>query len=184
MLASTAQHLLLRLSDRITESQKGWCGQGPLGPSGPIPAQAGPYTAGHPGPHPGSFWRSSKRLHSLRGGCVNIPAPVHCKSVCWGSEETSVCVHCLLSWLWAPLERAWPHPFGTLPSAIHRCEWDPLGLLLLQAEQAQISQPVLVFQPLYHLSGPTLDSFQYVCIFLVLGGPEMDPALWMWPRQH
>lgn len=30
MLASTAQHLLLRLSDRITESQKGWGGQGPL----------------------------------------------------------------------------------------------------------------------------------------------------------
>ena len=43
---------------------------------------------------------------------------------------------------------------------------------LLQTKQAQFPQPFLigeVLQPSDHLSGPCLDSFQELCIFLLLG---------------
>lgn len=40
----------------------------------------------------------------------------------------------------------------------------------------------LVHAP-YKLGEPTLDSLQYVHIFLVLGSPKLDPALQMWPHK-
>uniref|UniRef100_A0A8C4P7D6 Vacuolar protein sorting-associated protein 13B-like n=1 Tax=Dromaius novaehollandiae TaxID=8790 RepID=A0A8C4P7D6_DRONO len=57
---------------------------------------------------------------------------------------------------------------------------------LLQAEQSQLSQPLLIGemrQSLNHLCGPLLDSFQYVCVSLALGNPALDPAFPDGPHQ-
>ena len=51
---------------------------------------------------------------------------------------------------------------------------------LLQAEESQLSQPLLVgqmLQALHCLRGPCLDFFQYIHLSLVLGSPELDTAL-------
>ncbi|KAK4832223.1 hypothetical protein QYF61_021070 [Mycteria americana] len=51
---------------------------------------------------------------------------------------------------------------------------------LLQAEQAQLSQPVLtgeVLQSSDRLRGPPLDSLQQVHVLLMLGGPELNTVL-------
>ncbi|KAK4810863.1 hypothetical protein QYF61_008835 [Mycteria americana] len=51
---------------------------------------------------------------------------------------------------------------------------------LLQAEQPQLSQPVLVgevLQPSDHLHGPPLDSLQQLHVLLVLRAPELDAVL-------
>lgn len=50
----------------------------------------------------------------------------------------------------------------------------------------RLSQPLLVsqiLQVLSHLHGPLLDSLQYVHILHVLGSPEQDTAVQMWPCQ-
>jgi len=51
---------------------------------------------------------------------------------------------------------------------------------LLQAEQLQLSQPLLtgeVFQPSDHFCGPPLDLLQQVHVFPVLKAPELDAGL-------
>ncbi|KAK4811312.1 LOW QUALITY PROTEIN: hypothetical protein QYF61_024448 [Mycteria americana] len=51
---------------------------------------------------------------------------------------------------------------------------------LLQAEQLQLSQPVLVgevFQPSDHFRGPPLDPLQQLHVFRVLRAPELDAVL-------
>lgn len=52
--------------------------------------------------------------------------------------------------------------------------------LLLQAEQSQLSWPLLlgdVLQSLYQFDGSTFDSSQYIHACLVLGGTELDTVL-------
>ena len=95
------------------------------------------------------------------------------------SEGTScVCLYWLWSCHWAPLERGWLHLFCTLPSGIH-VHWK------VQAEQSQLSQPSLIGEMLQslHLRGPLLDSVHSAHVFLVLGTPELDAVLQMWPYQ-
>ena len=51
---------------------------------------------------------------------------------------------------------------------------------LLQAEQAQLPQPVFVgevLQPSDHLCVPPLDPLQQLPVFLVLGAPDLDAVL-------
>ncbi|XP_068808482.1 uncharacterized protein [Struthio camelus] len=51
---------------------------------------------------------------------------------------------------------------------------------LLQAKQAQLSQPFLIgemLQPPNHLSSPSLDSLQELHVSLLLGNPEVDTVL-------
>jgi len=58
--------------------------------------------------------------------------------------------------------------------------------LLLQDEQTQLCQLLLtaeLLQSFHYLDGPSLDSLQYVHVSLLLGGPELDPAIQMWPHQ-
>ena len=53
-------------------------------------------------------------------------------------------------------------------------------LSLLQAEEPQISQPVLtgeVLQTSDHLCGPPLDLLQQLCVLLVLEALELDAVL-------
>ena len=55
-------------------------------------------------------------------------------------------------------------------------------LSLLQAEQAQLPQPVFtveVLQPCGHLCGPSLDPVQQLHIFLVLGASDLNAVLQM-----
>jgi len=55
-----------------------------------------------------------------------------------------------------------------------------LELSLLQAEQPQLSQPVLtgeVLQPSDHFCGPPLDTLQQVHVLLMLGAPELNAVL-------
>ena len=40
-----------------------------------------------------------------------------------------------------------------------------------------------MLQPSNHLSGPPLDSFQELCVFLVLGAPGLDAVLQMGPHK-
>ncbi|XP_048803588.1 uncharacterized protein LOC125694433 [Lagopus muta] len=57
---------------------------------------------------------------------------------------------------------------------------------LLQAEQAQLPQPVLigeVLQPPDHLSRPPLDPFQNLYVFLVLRAPQLDTVLQVGPHK-
>ena len=57
----------------------------------------------------------------------------------------------------------------------------------LQDELFQLSQPFFIGEMLKsvnHLPGPLLDSPQYVYASLVLGTPELDPALQMLPHQY
>lgn len=56
-------------------------------------------------------------------------------------------------------------------------------LSILQAEQSQLSQPLLtgeVLQVFDQLLGPLLDSFQYIQVSLVLRCPELEAALHIW----
>lgn len=73
------------------------------------------------------------------------------------------------------------------PPACVCIHWgDPPKPSLLQADRSHPSQPFLtrkMFQFLYHLSVPQLDSLQYVCVFLVLRSPELDRVLQVWPHQ-
>jgi len=57
---------------------------------------------------------------------------------------------------------------------------------LLQAQQAQLPQPLLIAEMLQsppHPRSPALDSLQYLVVFLELGSPELDTALQMGPPQ-
>ena len=57
---------------------------------------------------------------------------------------------------------------------------------LLQAKQAQFSQSFLigeVLQPSGHLSGLPLDTFQELCIFVLLGAPGLDAVLQRGPQK-
>ena len=57
---------------------------------------------------------------------------------------------------------------------------------LLQAEQAQLPQPVFageVLQPSEHLCGPPLDPLQQLPVLLVLGPPDLDTVLQMGPNE-
>lgn len=61
--------------------------------------------------HPDNCWRSPRRrLHNLRTAFASVLSLAQHWSAAWCLEETScvsVCAHCLLSWYWAPTERAW-----------------------------------------------------------------------------
>ena len=57
---------------------------------------------------------------------------------------------------------------------------------LLQAEQAQLPQPVFVeevLQPSDHLRAPSLDPLQQLLVFIALGAPDMDVVLQMGPHE-
>jgi len=41
-----------------------------------------------------------------------------------------------------------------------------------------------MLQALYHLCGPSLESFQEIPVFLVLGSSELDTVLQMFPHQR
>ncbi|KAK4810922.1 hypothetical protein QYF61_013330 [Mycteria americana] len=69
------------------------------------------------------------------------------------------------------------HRFLTILKCCHKVSLEPS---LLQAEQPQLSQPVLigeVFQPSDHFCGPPLDLLQQACVFLILETPELDAVL-------
>lgn len=54
---------------------------------------------------------------SLRGTCASAMAPTQHRSASCseGASCVSVCAHCLFSWCWAPLKRAWLHLPCTSP---------------------------------------------------------------------
>lgn len=65
---------------------------------------------------------------------------------------------------------SWHLPYGSVP----------MNIWLFQVEQSQLSQPILIeemvqFFHYFGISSP--DSLQYAHISLILGGPELDPAL-------
>lgn len=73
------------------------------------------HRAGCPVPHtvPHVLWKVSREI------CTALPLAHKC---CWCSQGTfcvPACAHCLLSWYWAPLRRAWLHLLATLPSNIY-----------------------------------------------------------------
>lgn len=92
-------------------------------------------------------------LEALPGGdptASGQPMPVlnhlH-RSGAWCSEGAScasLCACCLWSWHRAPLNRVWLCLPCALPLGIYGHWWDPPKTLLLRAEQAKQSTPVLL----------------------------------------
>ena len=81
----------------------------------------------------------------------------------------------------------WLPPLHSVPSGICIHWRDAPEPALRQARQPQLSQPLLteeMLQSTNHLCGPVLDLLQYVYIPLVLGSPELNLALLMWPHQQ
>ncbi|KAK4814330.1 hypothetical protein QYF61_014844 [Mycteria americana] len=73
-----------------------------------------------------------------------------------------------------------PVPVPHHPHLLEGCNKVSPEPSLLQAEQPQLSQPVLVgevLQPSHHFRGPPLDSLQQLHVLLVLRAPELDAAL-------
>ncbi|GAB0186614.1 mitochondrial enolase superfamily member 1 [Grus japonensis] len=67
------------------------------------------------------------------------------------------------------------------------CNEISLESSLLQAEQSQLSQPVLigqVLQPSDHLHGPPLDLLQQFHVLCMLGTPELDTVLQVGSHQN
>jgi len=67
------------------------------------------------------------------------------------------------------------------------CYQNTSELSVLQAEQPQLSQPVLLgemFRPLDHFCGPALDALQQVYVSPVLRTPHLDAVLQVSPHQH
>lgn len=102
----------------IAEPQNGWVWKGPLGLSGPGPAQVRS-RAGCPGPCTGILWRSSKEEtpESLRAASSTCPA----QQCCLIFRQSLVCPRCFLSWHQAPLKRSWPHLLRTMPAGRACC---------------------------------------------------------------
>jgi len=73
----------------------------------------------------------------------------------------SIYVRCPLPCHWIALGRMWLHLLYTSSHVFIHIDKIPSESFLLQAEQSKLSQPLLLhrmFQPLNHLSGPTVDS--------------------------
>jgi len=163
---------------RTIEPHHGWGWQGPLGPSAPAPAPAGTPRAGCPGPHPGGSGRSPRRRsHSLWAACASAPS-LHSTAVFPLFRGILLCFN-LCPWYLVLAVGAtekslalvsWHLPYGSVP----------MNIWLFQVEQSQLSQPILIeemvqFFHYFGISSP--DSLQYAHISLILGGPELDPAL-------
>ena len=121
-----------------------------------------------------SEYLQGRRLHTLLGQPVPVASHPHSFSLCplplvlsLGTTEKSLAP----SSLHPPFRYSYTLTRSPEPS-------------LLQAEQPQLFQPFLtgeMLQSLHHLSGPSLDSLQYVHISLVLGSPALDTVLQVWP---
>lgn len=111
----------------ITQSHNGWDWIGPLSLSGSTPAQAGT--------DKGTHIHVQVAAEDLQGGHstvslgnlhqCSITAQWRSASRC--SDRTShipVCAHCLLTWHWEPMKRAWLHLLCMLPSGMYRHWWD------------------------------------------------------------
>lgn len=123
----------------------------------PNSVPAGTPQAGCPGPHPGRFWTSPWRSPHIS----LVPVTQQSSAVWWAG--------------WAPGLQAVPRasmPGSVLlhlPAGIYWHGWDPPKLLLLQAEQPQLSQSLLTverFHSLQLIGGPLLDSFQFIQVSL------------------
>lgn len=91
--------------------------------------------------------------------------------------RSSICARCVSSNCWIPQRRVWL-VFFTPPISnpvfihFHKTLPEPA---LPQEKWSELSQPLFllhVLQSLSHLSGPLLDSLQYVHVLLFLGSPE------------
>jgi len=111
----------------ITEN---WGGQSPLGPSGPIPVQAGTPEQGAQGHVQVGFEDLPRRTpHSLGSTFGSALSPIEWKIVSWCSVGTScipLCACCLLSHSWAPLKKkGCLGALCSLPSGVYTKTWDP-----------------------------------------------------------
>ena len=90
------------LPHHFIESQTGQGGKGLLGPSGPIPTQAGTPRARCPGLCPVGFWRSPGRNpQPLCAACAcSLPPAQHRSVFSWSGRRSCVlvCSHCPLFW--------------------------------------------------------------------------------------
>lgn len=99
-----------------------------------------------------------------------------------GISSDSVCAHCLLSYHWVIQRKVRLHMLYTLPSDFYTHWSDPAETSLSQTKLSQLSQHFLtwkMFQPLKLCSG-----LAPVVTYLLLGNPELDTALQMWPHPY
>lgn len=158
----------------------GWCSPAFLH------SKAGSARAGHGGPCPVGFCISARIRDSIAS---LVPySPVFNSSLQWNNflrlSGISVFqfVPMTLSFHWEPLRRVW---LGFVYSSylqvfVHIDNKVSTGTCLLQAEQSQLSQPLLtsqMLQSLHKLCSLLLDSFPYVHGLLILGTLGLDAEL-------
>ena len=140
------------------------------------------------------FWKSDLSFYQTRKFTWDFklkhiwyyldPGAKPCALLCWlslGSRRTI---------FWVCQGPSGWHPFLLLYQ-LHHSTWYHQQTCwgwpsLLQAEQAQLSQPVFigrVLQPSDHLCGSPLDLFQKLHNFLQLGAPGLDTVLQMGPHE-
>lgn len=119
---------------------------------------------------PQPLWASYARAQS----------PAQCKSVSWCSDRTScssLCAHCFLSCCWAPLKQACSAPSLQVFTDIGEIPLDPP----LDWTAPALS-PSHIWDALEPLSS-LLDSPCYIHVSLVMGSPELELVLSVWPHQ-
>lgn len=160
-------------SKHFTESHNGWDWKGPLEVIWPsrVPAWISRATSRQ-------LWKIPRETpQSLGILCQHSITHTAQKSFWW--SEGTCCAHGLWFWHWALLSRAWFPSLGTLPSGNYGYWGDSPEPPLLQS---QFSQPFLIGEVVHshdHLGGHLLDFFQ---ISVVLGSPELDTVLQIWPH--
>lgn len=101
-----------------------------------------------------------------------------------GPSRVSVCSYHLWFCHWTPLKRAWLCPlWWTLPSGIFIHWWDP-PKSSLQAEQSQLSHPLLIWEVLQSLNRlcGLHETLSRMSVSLVLRNPELDTVFQVWPH--
>ena len=145
---------LVDIKSMLTESQKGWGWKGPLEVSGPTPLLKEGHLKLIAQDHVQMAFEHLQgvRLHNLSGQPVPVLCDPHSKKVFPHVQREppvfQFVPHCLWCCHWAPLKRAWFLPLCTPPSCIYIHWGYPSKLSLLQAEQSQLSQPLLMCEML------------------------------------
>ena len=123
-------------------------------------------------------------IYNLAGQPVPVSHHSHSKEFIPNNLSKSTCFH---------FKAISPHPVTACPykkslpsfpvgpfGLLEGCDKVPPELFLFQAEEPQLSQPVLggeVLQPSDQLCGPPLDPLQQLHVLPVLGPPEVDSVL-------
>lgn len=138
----------------MTESQNSWDWKGTLGPPGPIPAQAGSYGAGCPGPRPGDFCRPPRRKHNLSGQAVPVLSHSHSAEVLPDGWKISPVFQRPTAYCSAP-GHLWKEPgFVIFAPSLQACIWYDENFLSLSRLKGRKREFKMTMDITYQLDTP------------------------------